>query len=504
MLEKLEKEINLTDELLNGLPVNNRKNKERFLKEISLEMESYQKKIDEVTYELKRRLEEFENLKYESVLDSSSTLQNLLNALSYTNSLSSPFEKLDLDKIIYQLSSFGNDELISTNLKILKALNIFKEVGINISIKDFNYSNDVKEYMQMFFTSELTNEKIKEVFDKIYWQCPDIITQIELNIRNIYIKNTSKCEKYIEKINKQIKDKFDKAETTLLNDYYYLRRQYDPYANKTNLILDFYNQKLDISLYTDEKINEITSTLFINNDFDSSKIDTIIQLQNSLKEYKNYLKYKDLIDKAKNLYNENLEKGYFKKTLKKISKLESKLFKLSKKTSNTSSKTKVDKLEPQVNGKISEIKALYDEIDNNLFKIMIKEHIKENSTIFKVFLLVCQYYRLLGEYFKEKDESITMESLDKNIKELMDFVMDPNNTLINNITILEEFDFSEVILTNYKLLNIDITSSLESEDSIEELINNLEKIIVNDKMKKLNIDIKKLEDAKAIQGLELK
>ena len=34
-----------------------------------------------------------------------------------------------------------------------------------LTINDFNYSNDVKEYMQMFFDPELTNNKIKEIFD---------------------------------------------------------------------------------------------------------------------------------------------------------------------------------------------------------------------------------------------------------------------------------------------------------------------------------------------------
>ena len=503
MIEKLEKEIDLTNELLNGLPVNNRKNKERFLEEISIEISNYQKKVDEVTAELKSRLVDFDNLKYEEVKDNSAALKKLLNALSYTSTISTPFEKLNLDKIVYQLSTYEGEELIGTNKKILDALNIFKASNMPLRLDDFNYSIEVKDYMKMFFEEELTNAKIKETFDRIYWKCPDIITRIELNLRHLYIKYEPKGKKYIENLNKNIKENFAKAETSLMDDYNYLRKQINPYSSKTNLILDIYSQKLDISNYTDESIKEITSKLFINNDYDDSKIDLIRQLIYSLKEYKNYLKYKELIDKARNLYKDNIEKDYMKKTLKKISALESKLFKLNKKSSGIISRTSVDKLEPEINAKISEIKALYDEIDTNLFKVLIKEHIKDNSTLFKVFLLITDHYKISADYFKEKMEKIDYNIIDKEIDALKEFVMDPNNTLINNITILDETDLSQIILTNYKLLNMNIEESLANEDAIESLISDLEKIIINHTMKQMNIDIKRLEDTKAIKALEL-
>ncbi len=501
MLEKLEKEIELTEEVLNGLPVNNKRNKEKFLKEISLEIDSYQKKLEDAEAELKRRLKQFEGLSYEDVPNNDLVLKNFLKALSYTNTLSTSYEKLDLDKIVYQLSFYENDELINNNLKILKAINIFKAVNIPVTVKDFNYTNDVNEYMAMFFEEGLTNQKIKEVFDNTYWKCPDIIMQATLNIRYFYLKNKSKCEKYIELVNRQVKDRFIKAETSILDDYNFLRKKQDEFSSKNNLILDFYNQKNDIEEYTDEKINAITANLFKNGDYDDSKIVIIKQLLNSLKEYKNYLKYKDLIDKARELYKENIEKDYMKKTLKKVSDLEHKLFKLNKKNLNKISKTSVDKSEPSINEKIGEIKALYDEIDSNIFKVVVKEHIRDNSTIFKVLLLICQYYKILADYFKEKEPGINYDDIDKRIDELFNFTMDPNNTLINNVTLLEERELSDMITTNYKLLNISIEEALGDEASLEGLINDLEKIIISHQMKTLNIPISELVDAKMIKAV---
>ncbi|MBR3199345.1 MAG: hypothetical protein IKG27_04960 [Bacilli bacterium] len=503
MLEKLEKEIELTEELLNGLPVNNKKNKERFLKEISLEMESYQKKIDDVKTELKRRLEPFENLKYEEISNNDVVLKNLLKALSYTNTLSTAYEKLDLDKIVYQLTNYSDDELINNNIKILKAINIFKAANCPLMVKDFNYTNEVHEYVPMFFEEGLTNQKIKEVFDNVYWKCPDIMIRVELNLRYLYLKNKARCEKYIELVNRQVKERFTKAETSILDDYNFLRRKQKEFSSKTNMILDFYNQNKDIEEYTDEKIAAITANLFKNNDYDESKIVVIKQLLNSLKEYKSYLKYKDLIDKARELYKDNIEKDYMKKTLKKISGLEGKLFKLNKKDASKESKTSTSKVEPEINAKIAEIKALYDEIDTNIFKVAIKEHIRDNSTLFKVLLLACQYYKILADYFKEKEEGITYDVIDQRIDELFDFTMDPSNTLINNVTILEERELSDIIITNYKMLNINIEESLADESSIESLISDLERIVTNYQMKVLGIPISKLRDAKMIKAIDL-
>ena len=192
-----------------------------------------------------------------------------------------------------------------------------------------------------------------------------------------------------------------------------------------------------------------------------------------------------------------------KKTLKKISDLEHKLFKLNKKDASKNSKTSTSKVEPEINAKIAEIKALYDEVDTNLFKVSIKEHIRDNSTLFKILLLVCQYYKILADYFKEKEEGITYDEIDKRIDELFNFTMDPANTLINNVTILEERELSDIVITNYKMLNINIEESLADESSIESLISDLEKIVTNYQMKIMGVPISNLRDAKMIKAVDL-
>ena len=491
MLDKLEKDISLSEEVLNGLPINNEKNKRKLIEEIDLEIDNYQKRLEGIVLECKRRISSFENMSYEESINNKEAISTLKSILKYTNNLSTSYEKLDLDKLIYQLSHFEDDNLINNNRKILMIINTFKASSIVLSHKDFNYTNFVYEYMEMFFDGNLSVSRIKEVFDDIYWRCPNIMLQIELNFRHLYIKNKKKMDAYFTSFSSKALNRFVNGEESIVNDYNYLRRKDDDFISKNNLILDFYNQKLDIDEYTDEAICSIRSKYF-----SDDNIDIVFELFDCLKEYKEYLKYSSIIDKIKELYNEDIQKDYLSKSIKKIEELEKKLFKLGKGFSISLEKTKVGKMDPQINDVISEIKGVYDEIDSNIFKVIVKEHIKENSTIFKAFLLVCQYYVVIASFYEENNYN----ELDKTIDELYDFTMNPKNTLINNITVTGDDNISDIIITNYKMHNVNIDESLLKLDSIDGIISDLNKIIMNYNLKKLGISIDELKEAKKIKG----
>ena len=173
MLEQIEKQIKLSDEVLSNLPMNNVKNAADFKREVDLEINNYEKKAAEILEELKRRTSEYEKLSYEEIFSFDEVLGKLKKALKYTNNLSTSYEKLNFDKIVYQLTHYSEEDLIANNKNILKAINTFRAADVQITNKDFNYTNFVSDYMQIFFEGNLTTLKIKNTFDKIYWQCPD-------------------------------------------------------------------------------------------------------------------------------------------------------------------------------------------------------------------------------------------------------------------------------------------------------------------------------------------
>ena len=74
---------------------------------------------------------------------------------------------------------------------MIKALDIFNLIGVNLTEKDFSYTTYTKEYIKnlLIYQSDLSNQKLKNSFNTIYWQCPNLIMQIELNIRYLYLTN---------------------------------------------------------------------------------------------------------------------------------------------------------------------------------------------------------------------------------------------------------------------------------------------------------------------------
>ena len=506
MLDKLVKEINLNKEVITNLPTNNKKQKEKVLEEINNNINIYQALKNDILKEFDTRLLPYLSLKentYQSMKDS---LAELSKALLYTNNLSSTYEKLKFDKLIYQLASTKDENLEETNVRILKIIKTFNKVGINLTVHDFNYTKFVNIYMKTFFENinNLNSDIIKETFDSLYWKHPGFLLELELNIRFLYLKNKDKIDKYFKTQLVELLSNFKKKEQSLIEDYAYLKKKLmdSQFNDKNNLLYAFVNSKLNIDDYVDSKVNPLLDSLFKKEQ--EEKIVIARKLLNSLREYKNYLEYTPLIEKIKSLYKEELEKNFLSIRLKKINKLESKLTKLNKKVTNSNKKTKIDAYTLDMNNLVKEIKNLYQEIDNNIFKIVIKENIKDNSTIFKALLLACQYYVPLVTYFKEQEATITYEEVDNKIKELYEYVLDPNNNLINNITITDDVDLSLIIIENYQLFNVNIEENMLSKENIDTLINNLEKIIINYQLKAFSIDENTLKEINTIKIIKSK
>ena len=75
----------------------------------------------------------------------------------------------------------------------------------------------------------------------------------------------------------------------------------------------------------------------------------------------------------------------------------------------------------------------------------------------------------------EEDSELTTIQLDKEIDELIYFTLNPSNTIITNLTIMDDNDIKEIIISNYRLFNVNLDSSTLESD-IDNLINDLEKI----------------------------
>ena len=487
-------------EVINSLPINNEKNKKQYILEVDKLIKNYEEKAKKIYDEIDSRLSSYFELKPTDYSEKEKNLNSFALTLKRTNNLSTAYEKLNIDKIVYLISDYGTNDFEQINSKIFSFINIFKTCGINLTEKDFNFTNYVYEYMEMFFKyqNDLSNDELKKTFENVYWKCPDIILELELNIRYLFYKNERFLNKYIQKTNGILLKQFKDGENSIINDYTYLRKDLDDlkFNDKNGLIYKFVSGEYIVGNYTNDKVSQIISNLTVEKRDDL--ITVLNKLQNTLREYKYVLKYSDLIKTMRDLFNENLEKNFMQVRLKKLGKLENKLFKLNKKASSSLKKTKVNKFDLEVSNVIKEIKNIYDEIDNNIFKVIIKEHLASNSTIFKALLLVCQYYSIFAKNIELVDES----DINKEINDLYYFILNPNNNLINNQTLMDDKDLALVIVNNYRMFGINLTKEM-LEDNLDGLINNIDVVLVNYRLNKLNISISDLQCLEEFKKIKL-
>ena len=297
----------------------------------------------------------------------------------------------------------------------------------------------------------LNSEKISNSLN----EADEAIGESSIDSINLAIRAMEKIE--------GIDTKYEAITSNLKNIYYDLQE----------LSRDISNEKEDI-YFDEQERNEV-----------EERLDLIYSLKR---------KYGNNILEILN-YKEEIEKDFLNKRLKQIAKLEAKLFKLTKKSSKRLSFAKVDKYTPEIDATIKEISDIYKEIDDNILKVKIKEQLKPNSTLFKALLLVGRNYSIAARFFMEEDSELTTIQLDKEIDELIYFTLNPSNTIITNLTIMDDNDIKEIIISNYRLFNVNLDSSTLESD-IDNLINDLEKINIYHILNNFKIDILNLQSIK--------
>ena len=93
-------------------------------------------------------------------------------AIKNTDTRSS-FEKMRLDKIVYNVNGYYKSNLERLNKEIIDCVKQFEAVGIRLTAQDFNVSEYTQEYMtvllQEAYDGEINSERIKDTFEKEYY-----------------------------------------------------------------------------------------------------------------------------------------------------------------------------------------------------------------------------------------------------------------------------------------------------------------------------------------------
>ena len=160
MINEYKEKLNVIDDVLINMPKTNKKNTNEY-KEKALE-------ILRVCNNLKQDLYEEITKRYNNIMlnipkkdineeEMNKKLNTLIEYLNLKNDITSPYEKLNIDKNIYELNVNLNDNLTKLNQIIIKLLNTFKKSNIKLTSKDLNLNYYSYNYLKQFFTNENYN-----------------------------------------------------------------------------------------------------------------------------------------------------------------------------------------------------------------------------------------------------------------------------------------------------------------------------------------------------------
>ena len=452
--EELLNQIEVDKEVLNTLPKNTIKNKKIYIEKLKELEEKYKEILREVDGEISKKINMYEKkYSYERKEVSKAEVEELQLEKLYISDACSPYEKLDLDYLIHDLTYYYKNNLKIVNEKIIAFLEKFSSVGIALELEEFNFNSYVKEYFEVLYKQieegRIDNDVLSEKFEKIYWKCPEIIAYIEMNLRYAYENNEKRVDYFFSHKKSEVLNKYDAKELELI--YSNAKKEY---IEKTNddpkkIVAQLLSGELKIKNYKKESIIKIIEKYVPKvAEMDTQARNEAIQNNNLLANKTAYI---------------NLVKT-IQKNEKEIVKLGTAKKSFFRRKNNEADQTKL----------VTDTKELYKKADVDKIVMAIdRANLSAKSTLYDVLNLCPQYYNFLFNCLINKEDGIQEKEIFEFIAELKEFVNWPYFTIINNIKISDEKDIMFIIKDKYNLLNINLTKEDLEGDNLESLIDSL-------------------------------
>lgn len=512
-VEILNSKIATEKEILSVMPKNTKKNLALYKQKVEEKIEEYNRYLNDVILEIKRRANRINNIKENAEIKKIQNSFDEFGELDLFDSVDTSFEKMQLDVTLFGLRKFYKNNLEKVNNNIVDCIQKFEQVGIQLTEEDFNYCPFVKRYMQKFFVEyekgNVNSQEMKDTFEKIYWECSDLIMHIELNIRYIYLKKQKEIDKNLSNSRKEQLKKLEVSEDEYFEKYKQLKQELDELkAVDKRVFLDkFINKELDVKEYEDSAIERQYSKMLAEPFETYSKTELneikehILKLSKSIEEYKNYAEYKFVVDEVLKVYEKKENyKNVYEQQKKEIQKLEAKLEKTNKKYDKAykhkdsiffrrKSEERLKAISTDINTQILKLKEIYRQLDIDKANEKIVTTLTDNSTIYDAMFLASAYYTFLVEIIIQEFEGISEDEINNKIREIRNFVTSPYIAILNNVTIKEEKDIVLMIKDKYNLFNINISKEDFEEGAIDTLIETVNFITNKCYLEKSRLDL---------------
>ena len=243
MIDFLNNDIQEKKDFLKELPLKTKRNKISFnetLEQYANEYNEYKQVI------LSKLKEKVDNFKIEEE-EQDNKLFNRINFLKKDMFILNPdnieYEKLGLDVNLYILKNFNQFSYEFLMETIENIITVFEKVGITLTKDDFFYNHYVNSFMSEFLSLRKTGGdyfyKLVPVFEKFYWNNPDLMYHIGINIRSIAEKHIWRIKRYIRLEQNRIKGAYS------INDFddckSKLKEAYKLYKKKNDSVKDIYD-----------------------------------------------------------------------------------------------------------------------------------------------------------------------------------------------------------------------------------------------------------------------
>lgn len=525
ILDSLNEQIAIDQETIDVLPKNGIKALKTLLTTLENTKEKYETINEKMLKEIDKRYEQMIEVEHnERIKEDTAKLSSINEMIDIMDERSS-FDKMDMDKLIYNVNGFYKKNLDTINRDIIEGIKRFENIGIQLTADDFIISEFAHEYMRVLLeetrNGQINSSIVKEKFEKLYWQCSDIISHIYVNLRYIYEQKEKEIDKFFENkknvieatknINlKQLED----IRSKILNE----KRKLENIDDK--LILDnFYNKNLTVGNYKKDvyetTYRELMSTDVkqLSEEEQGMMDDNIQKLYDNLTEYSWFMQFKFLNDevlkireiekkKQEKQDKDKKKKSEHEELSEQIKKLTDQIFKLNYKIANPEKKSFFkkelsDKEKETIllerNKTILEVKNLYIKMDEIKIREDIVANIGETSTLLDVLKFASYHYGFLARAIIKQNSEITDSEISDMISEIRDTLKNWDFAVINNVTIGENKELAIVIKDKYKLFGMNLSKDDFSELGLEDLIKKTKIIRDYNNLQKSNLTINRID-----------
>jgi len=498
MTKELQKEFDEITANLEILPTNNAKNVEKYIEYIDGYLKKYTEMLKDAESEINARYSETLS-KYSTLTFQEGNISINYSSFKLSDSRVPSDEKMNLPYLFYKLRNSTSQNLQEVNNIILEIQESFKTVGVVLTEKDFDISENANLYMRSLLSN---SDNIQDIFNNIFWKTSNLLEQIEINYRYLYNRNKNKIDDYFKQkyanfdYNKYLNSHRDLVASNELSKHSSLKYIYDLFMNGVYEVDDFVSES---------RVQNLFNKILADSSSDRN-YECLIKLKRSLLEYKGYLDFEYIIKDFKELYAHQSEyNGLFDNKLKEINKKEANVIALNKKINKTGffklSKKKLDIAVNDRNRLIDELISDYKELDDLRITDYILKYVTPESSLYNI--LVFTSYNLI--YFisllQKQGEEITVENVNKNMLKLQKYLYDNYIDIINNIYINEDKQIDKIIVEMYKRNSILLTEEDITIEQIGKYLESVDKLITYFDVYTVMINLKDVDYILKVPGV---